>query len=456
VPGDTLAEARLPGVLARERLTMIVVYCQTRAAANRAELAMVGGLKDQPGILLVNTLVTTGWRTRELDGIWVHPRGIIAIEAKGVRQSGTLHTSANGPWMVGGATLDLASGPNPILQARTGAQSLRAALTAADVNAGFIPAVVVLSGTGLTLSPHTVADSPVLLVQDLPALASLVRGHDIGAELVRSVLAALDITTDPPTDEELLAEGFVAGSRPVPSPPPAGGGRPAQTRQAGGRPPRAPAEERRVSERRAAENVARPAAKGERRARRVGDLEESARVDWRRSNRRLLVTCGLVMVALGFYLPTLPAFAVAIGALAAGLSGAYQWSVRARYSGLRDEGPLAVAGWLLSLVPYVGIGSSVAWVSTLNTLDAGSWPFVVMLSVLISAGMTAAIHSGRSSFVHPPAHVIERLDHAGQPTGAFALANTRPLGYGKSDFTLTRGGRGDHDEPDHEGPTASS
>ena len=41
---------------------MIVVYCQHRDALTSAERQMVAGMRDLPGVLLVNALVTTGRR----------------------------------------------------------------------------------------------------------------------------------------------------------------------------------------------------------------------------------------------------------------------------------------------------------------------------------------------------------------------------------------------------------
>jgi hypothetical protein len=399
---------------------VIVVYCQHRETLTGAERSMVASMRDLPGVLLVNPLVTTGRRTREIDGVWLRPDGVVAIEVKGTGQTGAVEVHQNGPWRIGGAVADFPSGPNPLLQARTGAQTLKRTLTERGVDVGFIPAVLAVAGTGLSCVPQTVGDLVVLTTDDLPTLPTQLRSVPIGSDEVLAVLSALDLAEqDMPDCEELAGEGFAAGSQ-----------APARARGAGGG-------TRQESTRKTADNGngnGGGSSRDRRRARRFADLEAQALADWRRTHRRRLISSALAAAALCGILPQLPIYCTVNGLLGAAIFGAYQLAVRRRKSGPRDQGWSAIALWLLTLIPIVGIGASLSWMAALPVLEPIRWPFVLMLAILIACGLGCAVLAGRSGFVHPPAVVIERYDEKGRPTGAFMLADANPLHFPGKDW----------------------
>lgn len=419
---------------------MIVIFLQHRDALTAAERAMVAGMRDLPGLLLVNALVTNGRRTREIDGIWLHPRGAVAIEAKGTRMSGAVTPHANGPWTVDGAVADFPSGPNPLLQARTGAQALRARWREAGCDAGFIPAVVAISGTDLALKPQTVANTPVLRCEDLSDLPDLVAAggrHPITAATVTDLLSALELSPhEHPNDEELAGEGFTAGpesSRDTDSP----GDATEDTRAEPTLPtaPSRPAVSRGAAEQATASRPGkRSKSRDVRRARRFADLEERANTDWRRMHRRRVVASALAAVTMLGYLPRLPLYCTLNGLLLAAIVAALQMIRRRRLSGPRDSGPTAVLLWLLTLFPVVGVGASLSWAGALPAVGAAEGPFVILLSILLGAGHGCAVVAGRSAFVYPPSIVIERHDAHGRPTGAFMLAKADPLHFPSRDW----------------------
>lgn len=396
---------------------MIVVYCQHRETLTSSERAMVSGMRDLPGVLIVNALITTGRRAREIDGIWLRPEGAAVIEAKGTAQTGEVRTPANGPWTVAGETAAFPSGPNPLLQARTGAQTLRRTLNDHGVDIGFIPAVVTISGRGLILEPGSVGDMPVLLTDDLSHLPGQLRPGTLTLCDVHGVLTALGLSDeDAPPEEELIGEGFTD------APPP---------RRPG--PARKPAKPQPDQYDRAAKSSG-MSSKDRRRARRFADLEAQTIKDWQRSNRRRLIASGLAAAVFVGATTQLPFYALMNGLVGAAIAASYQLALRRRLSGKRSSGPLGVAAWLLTLIPIWGIGTSLSWIAALPTEPAIEWPFIAMLSILVAAWMACAVAAGRSSFVHPPAIIIERFDEQGRPTGAFMVARTSPLHTARRDW----------------------
>lgn len=443
---------------------MIVIYCQHRDALTSAERRMVAGMRDLPGLLLVNALVTTGRRTREIDGIWIHPDGVAAVEAKGTGLAGELVAATNGPWRIGGSVADFASGPNPLMQARTAAQTLRTSLTEDEVHAGFIPAVVAVAGNGVTLASTLVGDMAVCLVDELTQLPHLLAGtgarvdnspHSptarVGVEDARAILRSLDLAPgDIPTTDELTGEGFCDQDRfltpervtpallarprgaPARSASSGRGGRPRFRGESRGRAPAAGSDT--VGAATGPKPAQHASSRDRRRARRFADLEAQAVQDWRCQHRRRLSGSVAAVAVLAYYLPHLPLYCVFNGLIAGVLAGAYQLAVRRRMSGPRDTGPAAVGAWLVTLVPILGMGASISWIAALPTLNPLEWPFVMMLAILVAAGLGCAIVNGRSAFVHPPAMVIERYDDKGRPTGAFMLAKASPLHFPSRDW----------------------
>lgn len=387
---------------------MIVLHAHARDHLTRSERALIDGLRGQPGVLVISPVAVIGRRTRELDALWLHPAGLAVIEVKGTRLTGPVQARVNGPWTIAGQRADFPSGPNPLLQARTAAQTLRTALRHAGVGTGFVPAAVALSGAGLKLTPQMLGDTAVVTTTDLPSLRDLHRPGEVRAGDVVAILDALDLGPDTPEVDELTAEGFTHG-RAITHPDQG----PAPTR-----------DQARAS-----------GAKEKRRARRIAELQERAEAEWRTQDRRCQIASTITAITLTLLLLTgaLPAYTLPSGLLVAAVIGAYQLTQRRKRSGRRATGAAAAARWLLSLCPYVAVTASLSWLAALSTLPGIAAPFVVMLSLLLATGFGCAILAGRSAFIYPPAIVIERHDAQGNPTGAFTLAEASPTTFPRAE-----------------------
>lgn len=370
---------------------MITIYCQPREHLTGPERAMVRAMRDLPGVLVVNALVTTGKRTRELDGVWIHPRGLVALEAKGSALRGTVTPHANSAWTIGRATADFASGPNPTLQARLAAQVLKGSLGRGAKH--WVTPVLVVAGD-VELAATRVADVHAVATSGLQALLleQSRTGDVITHADASSILRALDLDgADAPEASELTAEGF-----PDAAPQPAPAGAPSRT---GG--------------------------KERRRARRLAELEAQARQTWHRSHVRRIVASALAAAVLVGVMPRLPWYCTVVGVSTGIGAGLYQLWVRRNRSGPRHHGPNAMALWLLSLLPVAGIGATLSWMAALPVLETMQWPFVLTLAILLACAMACGVLTGRSAYVHPPELVLERFDEDGRGTGAFTLAGVR-------------------------------
>jgi hypothetical protein len=394
---------------------VIVIYCQDRDTATTAERQMVTALRELPGVLLVNAVITNGRRTREVDGIWLRPEGAVVIEVKGTGQAGTLTTPANGPWRVGADLANFASGPNPLLQARTGAQVLRRALGQLGVEVGFVPAVIAIAGSAVDVPVRAVGDVVVLHVQLLRELPQHLRSGHLNVDTVHAALTALGLdAADTPDIDELEGEGFPAGAI---------------------EPPTAAVVEARVEVAAAARGTSRD----RRRQQRLADLEAKTHRDWLREGRarvKFSLSCFAVAVVFAVTIH-LPLYAAAEGLLVMVGVGAYQLAVRARLSGLRTAGPRAVLGWVATLLPFAVWGAFAVFAVSLSTAPSTGRTLALLVALPVCIAQAVPFQSGPSTFIEPAPQVQPRLDDKGRPTGGYMIAHSRPVHTRRRDYQPT-------------------
>ncbi len=121
--------------------------------------SMTGKEYKMPGLLLANVNVAErGDRgSRQVDGILISPHGLVVLEVKGFTrtQPGTVHAPLNGTWTVDGQPAAIYSSDgeaNPLQQVQGAVYAVKNALTAADVDPGFVVGLVVLVGRDLRLT----------------------------------------------------------------------------------------------------------------------------------------------------------------------------------------------------------------------------------------------------------------------------------------------------------------
>lgn len=395
---DSSNQLRTTEVYEQGVYAVLVLHCQPQELETLAERDMVEALADQPGVLLVNALVTSGRRTREVDGIWIHPESTMVIEAKGTSLAGLVRSHLNGPWSIGGVEADFAGGANPLVQARKAAQYLRQALH--DGEGGFIAAVVAVSGSNVVCEPHLQGDLAVTATAQLARVRALnLPGAGFHVDDVYSLLRSLDLPDAwLPAAEALAGEGFLPGVRPVVIAPTAEVSRSGES------------------------------SKDRRRKRRLDDLREQADAKWNDSHRKRAVASALSLVLLALLGVALPLYCFNAGLVVGALVGAWQLrTVRPRYGDRTKSGRGPMFGWLLSLAPFVGLGAALAWAAALPAVGLDAWPFVLILAILLACVMGCAILAGRNGYVYPPALVVERFDEKGRPTGAFNLVEMDKL-----------------------------
>lgn len=374
-----------------------------------AERRVRDACQHLPGVLVLGAMVGTGSRLREIDAVLLSPTGLFTVEAKGTRQAGVVATHVNQPWTVDGQPAAFAGGANPLRQARQGAQMLRAALDAADVDSPFIPAIVAVSGDDVDLPPTALGDTWATSVPNLAATLLRQRSTTISSSSAAAILDAIGV--DVP-GEVLHAQGF-----------PDSDGSPASSK----------------THKPAGQN-----SRDRRRTRRYEEMTSKAHTEWRRShNRRLIGSVGAGAVLAGV-VHLLTAASLVNGALLLAAAASWQLADRHRKSGPRDTGALSVAAWMLSLLPVFGIGAVLTTLTSVTTVeDAAQGPLALLL-VLTALLLGCGILPGKSAFVHPPAVVLERFDTSGRPTGAFMLADAQPRRFAATHTGWRRAPKSDH------------
>lgn len=365
------------------------------AAVSRSERAMMAALRESAGVLLVGFLVSRGHQTRELDGIVLTRSGITVIEVKGTTRSGVLRFAANAPWTIDGQEWDVPGGVNPVHQARRGAQLLRQLCAESAIQTGFVDAVVAISGP-VTLVGTGVGDTPVVPVAALGDVLAAGTGNRVSAGTVAQLLS---IVGAPPIAAAVLQrEGFRTSTQAPAAPGYAGK---AQAKK----------------------------------VKRFAQMQSTAEKQWRSGNTRREAMCAVGTVASLLYLAFSNSLRVWVGGvLFFTVAALFQFIVRRRYSGQRTRGPLAVAGWLVTLGPMLGIGAAVMVIANASGSPSVENMFALNQSSLLLLGLALSMFSGRCSYVYPPPVVLERLNSRGEPTGAFMLANATPIRTAKHDW----------------------
>lgn len=196
-----------------------------------SERTFLSHVRDHPGVLLCNVNVPNsaapGAFTREVDGVVLTPRGIFTAEVKGVRARGVLRPSRMDAWaIVDGLPVEqggLGEVVTPMMgrphtQALTHSKYLASFLKDAHVVTGWVQAVLVIAGDGVSL-PDGVESLMVDNVQVLlsrPGVGGLLGDQssitastqEVSAEAALRLLEVFECTVSGPGLDALLAEGF--------------------------------------------------------------------------------------------------------------------------------------------------------------------------------------------------------------------------------------------------------
>lgn len=354
---------------------------------NRSEAAVLAAAAPSPGLALVNVLASSRKHTREIDVLLCRPSGFAAVEVKGTPMVGKLETSLNGDWLIDGRPADFAGGTNPVQQARTSAASAAGHLARAGLGRQHVAAVVAVSGD-VQVQPHRLGDVWVCRADQVPSVLIALPHVQVGIQAAAAAAAAFDRDVDV---DVLTAEGF--GDQAV-----------------------------------AAEESPEPTRAEAKAAARQQSLQGVALALWRSSHRRVVILSCLAVAAVAYYAHNLSWAAALAGGSALCAVAAWQVSRRAKMDGLRMSGPAAVAGWVLTLLPYgLAVAAAVTpWVSGRPSAPDALWLLQFNASTLVALALLLVTRSGKCGFVYPPPTVAQRLNSQGEPTGSYVLVPPEP------------------------------
>jgi hypothetical protein len=350
---------------------------QLREAATEALADAFGPL---PGLLVIPG--DHSGNGPDLSAVLVTPGGLYAVKSKATTLRGPLDTSTE-PWTIGDTDAHFGR-TAPEAQARSMAGWLRKELSEVNVKTK-VTAIVTLDGP-LDTVPHKSSGVWVTHTADLAGVLLRTR-TDLSLEEAQTICAHLSHET---TAEELLSEGFQHGDG-VPKPE--------------------PAETFEVSE---------TSSRQERRLQRLSRAQMAAQTDWTSHNDRRVVGSALAFVLLVGLVPFLDVASYGAGVLLTAVFGSWQLRLRSRYDGERRSGWFAVCTWVTTLVPVMGLFTAAASLSQLSGMPEAERPLASMLICMMSLLFATILLLGRSSFIYPPATVVERYDAKGKATGTYA------------------------------------
>ena len=348
---------------------------------NRGETQVGTALTHFPGVAFANLHVSSHNRTREIDWLIVTPNAVATIEVKGTRLVGELITDANQPWTIGGQKADFAGGPNPVSQTRVAAATTRGHLNVTNTaHDHYVNAITVVTGD-VVVTPHQVADTWVCTPDQLAGVLLRLRPVPVNARTAAAICASFGYDID---DTALESDGFEVDPAPV----------------------------TKTSD-----------SSNNRREKRRATMQATADMLWQRSHARRVALSGIGAGLSLIYLVTRPWESVLAGIALMTAIAIAQLLVRARIPGPRKHGVFAVFVWLVTLIPYVGVGAALT--TPLFTYGYGVPGYLVLdviLSLLVALLLLLTTFSGRCGFIYPPPVVVERFDAKQRPTGLFLLA----------------------------------
>lgn len=201
---------------------MIIVSPVGAADPCASERTFISHIKNHTGVLLCNVNVpnsaTPGAFTREVDGVMLTPRGIFTVEVKGLRARGVLRPSRMDAWAVVDGDVVIPMMGRPHAQALTHSKYLASFLKDTGVTAGWVQAVLVLAGDGVSLpeDAETLVFDNVQIVVSRPGVGALfgeqssitASQQEMSVEAVQRLLEVFECTESGPDAAALLAEGF--------------------------------------------------------------------------------------------------------------------------------------------------------------------------------------------------------------------------------------------------------
>lgn len=190
---------------------MIVVSSGRQGRTEQSVLTLLKN-SDLPGIVLMQQKVTDRGRTCEIDAIFIHPRGVLTIEAKHTALAGEVVTFS-GLWTVGGVGDPILGDPES--QASRQSKIVAAALTSAGTKRSRVRAVICVTGEDAVLAPVKVnADVDAVhitgLLDLIPELLSKTDRYDV-ADIV-AFRDFLNINPTLLTEEMITAEWVKTGA----------------------------------------------------------------------------------------------------------------------------------------------------------------------------------------------------------------------------------------------------
>ena len=161
----------------------------------RTEKSLAKAMQDTglPGVLLMQQKVTSRGRTREIDAIYMHPRGLMTIEAKHTELAGEV-VAYSGLWNVGGVG-DPTLG-DPESQASQQSKILASALLEIGQKRSRVRAAIVVTGEAASMAVVGVTSEVMAShVDNIKELVEGVLGEDFiyGVDDIMSIRDGLNV-----------------------------------------------------------------------------------------------------------------------------------------------------------------------------------------------------------------------------------------------------------------------
>lgn len=354
------------------------------SAADRTHAQIEAALSGYPGIYL-KLENTNSSKSPETVGMLLAPQGVWLIHGHVSKQNGVVQTSMNEPWKIGEEKARYWAADNPFFRdIRLWKKEKR------NFDGTSVPlkSLTLSIGPGIQHLPEK-SSVPGVWSSDLTNIGGVFlreKPHQISFEKAEEILKIYSRTdlVDKLTEAEFeKANDMVTQSE---------------------------GQKRRLEKRRE----------------RISALENQAEQMWKRSNERRLLSS---ILASCIALPCVFYFSFTawlFGFILAGSVALLQLHRRAMLTGRREEGPFAMLMWGFTLVPLVGIGAGLAMIadSTSNGIEAGNL-LQLLLSVIFVILFSICLLFGRSSYIHPPASVIEKVDPSGRAQGHYILVDVK-------------------------------